>query len=281
MNRKFAEMMMKKDGTLPCSGRRILPPVKLLSMVREGRPRLTTAGKHKAILDGQTISYVVKQSSRARYARLEVRPQSGLAVIVPRSYDLSRIPELLNKKRRWILDKLSRFSHISLPSAGLRSGDTVPYLGRNLCIVRRKDSEQADNIRVEGNRLVVSLKSTKVSLSLVLEGWYRREAEKLIRRRVDDLSRRLGVRYGRLTIRGANTRWGSCSQKGNINFNWKLLMVPEPVIDYVIIHELVHLKAMNHSKEFWHLVEQHCPDWRKHRKWLKAHEAELSARLPD
>jgi len=251
-------------------------------MVRETRSRLTTIGKREMILDGQTVSYVIRRSPRAKYARLEVRPRNGLAVVVPGSYELSRIPALLNKKRRWILDKLAKLGHVSLPSAGagVRSGYTIPYLGRNLRIVRRKDSEQADSIRVEGKRLVVSLKSTRVRLNLMLEGWYRQEAEKLIRKKVDELCPKLGVAYGRLTIRGAKTRWGSCSQKGNLNFNWKLLMVPEPVIDYVIIHELAHLKAMNHSKEFWHLVEQHCPDWRRHRKWLKAHEAELSARLP-
>ena len=243
---------------------------------------MSTAGKHKAILDGQTISYVVKRSYRAKFARLEVRPQSGLAVVVPRSYDVSRIPELLNEKRRWILDKLAKLGHINLPSAGvgIKSGDTILYLGRNLRVVRRKNSGRNDSIQVEGKSLVVSLNSTGISLRLMLESWYRREAEKLVRKRVGELSRQLGVRYGRLTIRGAKTRWGSCSQKGNLNFNWKLLMVPEPVIDYVIIHELAHLKEMNHSKKFWHLVGQHCPHWRRYRKWLKAHEAKLSAKLP-
>jgi predicted metal-dependent hydrolase len=251
-------------------------------MIREARPRLTTIGKHKAILDGQTISYVVKRSPRARYARLEVRTQSGLTVVVPRSYDVSQISEFLNEKRRWILDKLVKLGHINPPcaGAGIKSGDTIPYLGRNLRVVRRKNSRGKDSIQVEGKSLVVSLNSTGVSLRLILESWYRREAEKLIRKRLGELSRQLGVRYGRLTIRGAKTRWGSCSQKGNLNFNWKLLMVPEPIIDYVIIHELAHLKEMNHSKKFWHLVGQHCPQWRRSRKWLKVHEAKLSAKLP-
>jgi len=251
-------------------------------MTREARSRLTSARKHKAILDGQSISYAVKRSYRAKFARLEVRPQSGLAVAVPRSYDVSRIPELLNEKRRWILDKLAKFGYINLSpvGVGVKSGDTIPYLGRNLRVVRRKNSRQNDGIEVEGKSLVVSLNSTGVGLRLILESWYRRKAEKLIRKRVAELSRKLGVRHGRLTIRGAKTRLGSCSQKGNLNFNWKLLMVPEPVIDYVIIHELAHLKEMNHSKKFWHLVGQHCPHWQKHRKWLKAHEAKLSAKLP-
>jgi predicted metal-dependent hydrolase len=253
-----------------------------MSMVREARPPLTTIGKRKATLDGQTISYIIKRSPMAKYARLEVRPQTGLAVVIPKSYRLTQIPSLLKEKRRWILAKLAKCGHIRLLSAEkeVESGDTIPYLGRNLRVVKRKNDGEAHSIKVEGKRLVVSLKSTKARLNLVLEEWYRREAEKLIRKRVDELRSRLGITYGRLSIRGARTRWGSCSQKGNLNFNWKLMMAPEPVIDYVIIHELAHLKEMNHTKKFWSLVAQHCPQWRKHRKWLKDHEAELSTKLP-
>jgi len=251
-------------------------------MVREARPRLTTVGKHETILDGQTISYITRRSPRAKYARLEVRPQTGLAVVIPKSYRLTQIPSLLNEKRRWILAKLAKCGHLRLLSAEteIESGDTIPYLGRDLRVVKRKNEGEVDSIRVKGDRLVVSLKSTKARLNLVLEEWYRREAEKLIRKRVNDLRPRLGVTNGRLSVRGAKTRWGSCSQKGNLNFNWKLLMAPEPVIDYVIIHELAHLKEMNHTKKFWNLVAQHCPQWRKHRKWLRDHEAELSTKLP-
>ena len=102
-----------------------------MSMVRETRPRMAAAGKRETILDGQRISYVIKLSPRAKYARLEVRPQTGLAVVVPRSYEFSRITDLLNEKRRWILDKLAKFGHINSPSigAGVKSDDTIPYLG--------------------------------------------------------------------------------------------------------------------------------------------------------
>ena len=243
---------------------------------------MTTIGTGKATLDGQTISYIIKRSHRAKCVRLEVRPQTGLAVVVPKSYTLTQLSGLLNEKRRWILAKLAECSHLRLLSARteVESGDIILYLGRNLRLVKRKNAGKADSVRVEGNRLVVSLKSTRARLNLVLEKWYRRKAEELIRERVSDLCPSLGVTYSRLSIRGAKTRWGSCSQKGNLNFNWKLLMVPEPVIDYVVIHELAHLKEMNHKKMFWNLVAQHCPQWRKHRKWLKDHEAELSTSCP-
>jgi len=116
-------------------------------------------------------------------------------------------------------------------------------------------------------------------VNLVLEWWYREQAEKLIRKRADELCARLGVKYGRLTIRGVKTRWGSCSHKGNLNFNWKLIMAPEPVVEHVIIHELAHLKEMNHAKRFRELVAELCPGWRDHKRWLKDHECMLSGPL--
>ncbi len=90
----------------------------------------------------------------------------------------------------------------------------------------------------------------------------------------------MGVSYGRITIRSQRTRWGSCSAKGNLNFNCLLMLCPEEVQDYVVIHELCHRKHLNHSADFWEEVEKFCPDYRVHRKWLKENGALLISRLP-
>jgi len=95
-----------------------------------------------------------------------------------------------------------------------------------------------------------------------VEAWYRAEAVRIVGGKLSALAPRLGVNYGRVTLRGQKTRWGSCSRQGNLSFNWRLVMAPERVIEYVVIHELAHLKQMDHSKAFWALVEVHCPDWR-------------------
>ena len=84
-----------------------------------------------------------------------------------------------------------------------------------------------------------------------------------------------GGTYGRITIRDQKTRWGSCSARGTLSFNWRLMLAPPAVLDYVVVHELCHLTHMDHSKAFWALVESVCPDYRVHRKWLKEHGAEL------
>ncbi len=104
-------------------------------------------------------------------------------------------------------------------------------------------------------------------------------ALKMIPPKVKKYAERMGVSYGRITIRNQRTRWGSCSSKGNLNFNCLLTQVPEEVMDYVIIHELCHRLEMNHSKRFWNLVEQNIPDYKEKRQWLKEHGKDFIGRL--
>ena len=107
-----------------------------------------------------------------------------------------------------------------------------------------------------------------------------REASEKLPERVRFFAGKMGVTCGRITIRSQRTRWGSCSAKGNLNFNCLLMLCPEEVRDYVVIHELCHRKELNHSTAFWSEVEQYCPDYRIHRKWLKDNGAALISRLP-
>jgi len=238
--------------------------------------------KRQTSINGQTITYTVKRSLRARHVRLEVRPQTGLTVVVPHTYKIGQLPGLLESRERWISSNLARCSNFKSPHTKERlgSGDTVHYLGRDLKLVRRESHSEVDSVTLEGDKLAVSHELFKNGiLELALEQWYRAEAARLINERVDRLSSQMGTHCQRIVIRGQKTRWGSCSHKKNLSFNWKLIMAPEPVIDYVVIHELAHLKEMNHSKRFWALVSQHCHRWRECRKWLRQHEANLTAKL--
>lgn len=106
------------------------------------------------------------------------------------------------------------------------------------------------------------------------------QARTLIPERAAFFAPRVGVSYGRITIRSQRTRWGSCSSKGNLNFNCLLMLAPREVLDYVVVHELCHRKHMNHSADFWAEVERICPDYRTHRTWLKTNGASLIGRLP-
>lgn len=94
-------------------------------------------------------------------------------------------------------------------------------------------------------------------------------ALKIVPERVDYYARLMGISYGRITIREQKTRWGSCSGKGNLNFNWKLTLMPPEILDYVVVHELAHRREMNHSRDFWRIVEQVLPDYQERRKRLR------------
>lgn len=102
-----------------------------------------------------------------------------------------------------------------------------------------------------------------------LERRYRQAAKEYFPKRVEYYAQQLGVSYGRIRIAEQKTRWGSCSGKGTLSFNWKLMLAPPKVLDYVVVHELCHLKEMNHSSRFWKLVEEIMPDYKEYRTWLK------------
>src|SRR4030042_6904473 len=161
-------------------------------------------GAYKTTLDGQTVSYTIKRSFRAKHARLEVRAETGLSVVIPCSYNRDDIPDLLRKKERWILDKLAKYVKENPITEGKepKSGDFIIYLGRRLRVVTRRNPDTAVSIRLEKNRLLVNLNHQNGRLNLILEGWYRQQAKRLIKQNADELCLRLGATYSRLPVRG-------------------------------------------------------------------------------
>jgi len=112
-------------------------------------------------------------------------------------------------------------------------------------------------------------KSAQPQAASHFERWYKKQARKVLSERVEHLAQKHGFEVNKTRISSARTRWGSCSQKGTLSFTWRLVMAPLEVIDYVVVHELCHLKEMNHSKASWAQVEAILPDYKKHRSWLK------------
>jgi predicted metal-dependent hydrolase len=104
-----------------------------------------------------------------------------------------------------------------------------------------------------------------------LEAWYRRRARAEVAARLDAACARAGTRYKRLSIRGQRTRWASCSSNGAMSFNWRLLLAPEEILDYVVEHEVAHLEVLDHSDRFWRLVGRRSPRYRAHERWLRRH----------
>ena len=159
----------------------------------------------------------------------------------------------------------------AFPPARLCDGGEVPYLGERLCLrVRVEPARSRAHVSRRDSELRVRL-GPENELREALEAWYRRQARIEVAPRLDAAVARAGRSYERLQIRGQRTRWASCSTSGAMSFNWRLLLAPAEILDYVVEHEVAHLDVQDHSHRFWRLLASRCPAWREHEAWLRRH----------
>jgi predicted metal-dependent hydrolase len=212
------------------------------------------------------ISYTVRRSTRARRVRVNVHPQARVEVVLPARAPERAAAAAVSELRPWIERRL-REARSALERAErslAERGGTLPYLGATLALV-----PQAGRTRVHrsGERLLVPDGDARPAL----ERYYRRAARAEIAARLDRACAIAGSAYSGLDIRAQRTRWASCSANGRMSFNWRLLLAPERVLEYVIWHEVAHLEVLDHSPRFWTLVERHWPGYREDRAWLRRH----------
>ena len=204
---------------------------------------------------------------------------SGLEVVVPRGFSQRKIPDLLERKREWI-----ERATIQVEARRRRLEADPPRLPERVVLLaldeewsveyrapavgRRSGATARENL---GRRLVVTGDSTDFDgCKQALCRWLSRRARQELESRLASLAGQHGLGYQRVSIRKQRTRWGSCSRHQAISLNAKLLLMPPAAVDYVLLHELCHTVEMNHSSRFWSLLEKHDPDYRAHKKLLKA-----------
>jgi predicted metal-dependent hydrolase len=221
-----------------------------------------------------SVPYRIRRSDRARHARIDVRPE-GVEVVLPSRFPMRHVQPFVEEKRPWIERTLRRMraTEAEFPPARLRDGGEVPYLGERLPL----------QVRVEPNRVrphvawrrgvlhVAVSRSGPAAVRDALERWYRRRAREEVAPRLDAAVARAGRTYVSLQIRGQRTRWASCSSSGAMSFNWRLLLAPADVLDYVVEHEVVHLEVPDHSDNFWDLLAARAPGYEQHEAWLRKH----------
>ena len=218
------------------------------------------------------IPYRIRRSDRARRARIVV-DAGGVEVVVPRRMALRHVEPFVAEKRRWIERTLERYEEArrESPPPSLADGGSVPYLGERLDLrVRVEPGRVRPHVARRGAVLTVKVAGTgEGAVADALERWYRRRARAEVAPRLDAATERAGTRWTRLSIRGQRTRWASCSQDGAMSFNWRLLLAPRPILDYVVEHEVAHLEVLDHSDRFWRLLAERCPEYREHERWLR------------
>jgi predicted metal-dependent hydrolase len=162
------------------------------------------------------------------------------------------------------------------PAAEGRLHKHFPYQGRDLplTIIEAPGTRRSEIVEdADGLRLLRG--DDREAPQAVLREWLVDRAREAFVERAAYWAPRLEVRYERITIRDQRTVWGSCTKAGHLNFNWRIVMAPPEVLDYLVIHELSHLREMNHSRRFWAIVASQCPEWRAHRRWLRDHSHRL------
>ena len=196
---------------------------------------------------------------------LVVSAEGEVIVRAPLKTPQSYIQDWVSTKSDWIQTSQEKIiaRNKMHPPKTCREGEQLPYLGHNRLL---QISEHEKEIKVDNDLLLLpnNLRDAKAAVI----AWYKVQARVVIAERLEDFARFIGVEYKSLRITSAAKRWGSCSSKGSLNFSWRLVMCPLSVIDYVVVHELCHLKHHNHSPVFWQTVQDIMPDYQMQRKWL-------------
>ncbi len=222
-------------------------------------------------MQGLVVDHRIRMSARARRVTLRVTAEKGLEVVVPRGFDTAAVPRILERSKRWIdtamaRAELQREALESRPPWEVPAQVELPASGSAWRVEARKTGARRVSVReLEGRQLRVSgAIESEAACRDALTRWLMRQARAWLIPRLQSISSRTGLRYKRASVRRQATRLGSCSARGTISLNAKLLLLSPELVDYVLVHELCHLNQMNHSKHFWDLVRRHHPDCHAH-----------------
>ena len=233
----------------------------------------------KLVVGSDVIPYTIVYSPRARRKRVAIAP-SGIRVVLPRGAAeregiefIESVKGRVFRARKKVLEQHARHqSLVAIPSV---SGGRIPFFGRELTLVVQPEKRKRSAIHHEDGELVVKVPASLES----------REREKHVKKRVEDwmkaqmrfeaariippLAKKIGVHPLGLRVKSQKKLWGSCGRNHVINLNWKLSLFPRKVFEYVVVHEMCHLRHMNHSRDYWSLVARVMPDYQKYRDWLQ------------
>lgn len=246
-----------------------MPPTTLVPPPT-GRP---ADGKRRIQLGEHTLDYALLRSKRSTIGFLV--SDEGLRVTAPKWVTLAEIDNAIREKQRWILTKLNerreRSARRLKPQMQWRDGASLPYLGSDITLRIRAGMRSGAQLDEETRELHISLPADAGEQQLKdrVQGWMQARAEELFGKRLIIYAEKLGVTYRSYALSSATTQWGSCTADGRIRLNWRLMHFALPLIDYVIAHELAHLREMNHGPQFWATVQSIFPEFEMAKKALR------------
>ncbi len=220
------------------------------------------------------ITYKIIESKRKSVA-IEITRDGEVLVRVPKGIREQDLNKLMKSRQRWIYVRVMAARERKPISRSYKTGRKLLFLGQEIELQVEPHPNKEFVLLKEDKLYVCILDGHEDLVPKMLEEWYRRQARKVLTELTEYYARRMCLIVNQISIKDQRTRWGSCSAKHNLNYNYRLVMAPKSVIEYVVIHELCHMIHMNHSKEFWHEVEKIQPEYKQYRKWLKDHQYDL------
>ncbi len=234
----------------------------MATAARSRLPAMPAADRHLG-----SLPLRVRRSSRARRTRVTVDAGGTVEVVLPARLPARAAEDAVAELRPWIEARRATLAAARREYEG--PAGTVPYLGEPLALIAQ---ERRTRAKRRGDAMLVPARYPGPAV----ESYYRRAARVEVAGRLDAACARAGTTYTRLTIRAQKTRWASCSSTGAMSFNWRLLLAPAQVLDYVVEHEVCHLEVRDHSARFWTLLGERMPDWPVHSDWLRRYGPLLS-----
>lgn len=220
------------------------------------------------LADGRTLDYQVRQSARAKYVRMQLSPNKGLVVTQPLGVSERYLHDWVLSQRDWVETHLPKLEQQAAPPAADAAAlpDLLEFPATDahfrLVYVPTARRNIATDLVDDGTLTLSGAVGNPEHCHYVLREWTKRYAREHLGKLLQQLAAQTGLRYVSVSVKGQATRWGSCSSRGNINLNYKLMLLPAAWVRYTLIHELCHTLEMNHSKRFWALVAQFVPDYK-------------------
>ena len=236
------------------------------------RSNLTPDTIYYLDIDDEHIPYTVVRDDKSKRIRIKADIEKGFVLSLPNRARVNDALQFIQSQTEWIRrqwkrieKKRQQFTQLSQP---LLERSTIKYLGRDYQVVIDVGERHWPPVVIEDDVIVVRCVKAELAEG-ILERWYRRQAKAVISGAIELYKGHMGVNYESLSIKDQKTRWGSCSSKGNLNFSWRLILAPKYALDYVVVHELAHLREMNHSEKFWKIVGTYYSEYQKAERWLK------------
>jgi len=215
----------------------------------------------------RTSADQIIHSSKRNTILLEVKRDGSLLVRVPEGSSVEAIQRAIDGKLRWILRQRTEIYKLDIPAGPKKFVDGEKFLYLGVVYPLSVDGVSGAQLVFDGEKFILSEKHQPQARDVFIE-WYREHAERHISEKVRKYSAQYNISFDRIVITNAGRRWGSCNSKGILRFSWRLAMAPQDIIDYVIVHELVHVKHLNHSRAYWQEVTNIMPDFKQRKRWL-------------